>query len=210
MLSFSMSQKSTGRMLAVIWILSVLVAMISLRFLVADVELVMAAMLHHAQDRPLSFYGHVGLAPIALALLPLQFSHRLRARWRGLHRWLGRLYALIILIAGISGLVLGYNTDQGMVASLGLMLLALVWLATTGLAVWYAVTRQFGRHRHWMIRSAALTLAGVTLRLYLPAGAVMVGIEASYPAICWLCWVPNLMVAEWLITRERSGQPLAA
>lgn len=43
-------------------------------------------------------------------------------------------------------------------------------------------------------------LAAVTLRIYLPFGiASGMPFEEAYPAIAWLCWVPNLIVAEWLI-----------
>ena len=46
------------------------------------------------------------------------------------------------------------------------------------------------------------------LRLYMPA-AVALGIEfeAAYVPVAWLCWLPNLVVAEWLLTREA---PVAA
>ena len=51
-----------------------------------------------------------------------------------------------------------------------------------------------------MIRSYALCLAAVMLRVYLPLfGVLGVPFESSYPAISWLCWVPNLIVAEWWI-----------
>ena len=51
-----------------------------------------------------------------------------------------------------------------------------------------------------MLRSYALTLAAVTLRLYMPAFAIAgVGFDAAYPLIAWLCWVPNLVVVEWLV-----------
>ncbi|HTO03553.1 MAG TPA: DUF2306 domain-containing protein [Opitutus sp.] len=57
-------------------------------------------------------------------------------------------------------------------------------------------------HRLWMVRNFALALAAVTLRLYLPASAVAgVRFEEFYPAIAWICWVPNLIVAEWFIKR---------
>ena len=54
-----------------------------------------------------------------------------------------------------------------------------------------------------MIRSYALTLAAVTLRIYLP-GALALGVpyDLAYPPIAWLCWVPNLLVAEWWLLRE--------
>jgi len=78
----------------ILWILAVLVALVSWRFLVAEVALVMPAMLHHAQDRPLALYAHIGLAPVALALLPLQFRTRLRVRRPGQNRWRGGLYGV--------------------------------------------------------------------------------------------------------------------
>jgi hypothetical protein len=184
-----------------IWVSAVLIAVGSYRFLIADVALVMPAMLHHALERPVMFYLHVGLAPIALALLPVQFSKGLRKNRPAVHRWLGRLYGGAILLAGISGIWLAYTTEEGPVAAAGLGLLSVVWLWTTGTAIWHAMKRRIVQHRAWMIRSAALTLAAVTLRIYLPIGAATVGFEASYPIICWLAWVPNLMLAEWILRR---------
>jgi hypothetical protein len=58
-----------------------------------------------------------------------------------------------------------------------------------------------------MIRSFALTFAAVTLRLYLPASQIAgMPFPAAYSAIAWLCWVPNLLVAEWFI-RAASVAP---
>ncbi|MEL0437427.1 DUF2306 domain-containing protein [Phycobacter sp. K97] len=191
------------------WVSAVLIAVGSYRFLIADVALVMPAMLHHALERPVMFYLHVGLAPIALAFLPVQFSKGLRKNRPAVHRWLGRLYGGAILLAGISGIWLAYTTEEGPVAAAGLGLLSVVWLWTTGTAIWHAMKRRIVQHRAWMIRSAALTLAAVTLRVYLPIGSATVGFEASYPIICWLAWVPNLMLAEWILRRGR-GAPVGA
>lgn len=191
------------------WVAAVLIAVGSYRFLIADIALVMPAMLHHALERPLVLYLHIGLAPIALALLPLQFSRGLRRTRPAVHRWLGRSYGAAILLAGLSGLWLAGTTEEGPVAALGLGVLALAWLWTTGLAIWHAMGRRIARHRVWMIRSAALTLAAVTLRIYLPIGAATVGFEASYPIICWLAWVPNLILAEWTLRRPAQAAAMA-
>jgi hypothetical protein len=61
-------------------------------------------------------------------------------------------------------------------------------------------------HRQWMIRNYALTFAGTMLRLWVPilVGAVGFDFLMAYRAIAWLCWVPNLLVAEWIIRRRRS------
>ena len=60
-------------------------------------------------------------------------------------------------------------------------------------------------HRRWMIRSYALTLAAVTLRLYLPASfGLGVPFASAYPVIAWICWVPNLIVAEAILAWRTS------
>ena len=47
--------------------------------------------------------------------------------------------------------------------------------------------------------------AAVTLRLYLPLGFLSgLRFENFYPAVAWLCWVPNLVVAEWTTLRTRT------
>jgi Predicted membrane protein (DUF2306) len=61
-----------------------------------------------------------------------------------------------------------------------------------------------------MIRSYSLTFAAVTLRIYLPVAlASGVPFEIAYPAIAWLCWVPNLFVAERALVRCRARAPAA-
>jgi uncharacterized membrane protein YozB (DUF420 family) len=70
----------------------------------------------------------------------------------------------------------------------------------------FAITRgDRAAHRRWMYRSYALTFAGVTLRLYLPVAIFgPYGFAAAYAVIAWLCWAPNLFVAEWLLGRRRK------
>lgn len=80
-------------------------------------------------------------------------------------------------------------------------------LYTASHAYGEARARNFVAHRRWKIRNFALTFAAVTLRLYLPAAAALeVPFATAYPAIAWLCWVPNLLVAEWL-ARRRPERP---
>jgi hypothetical protein len=69
--------------------------------------------------------------------------------------------------------------------------------------------RKLSEHRTWMIRSYALTLAAVTLRLYLPASLIAgFPMTVAYPAIAWLCWIPNLLIAEWFVrSRHYSAVP---
>lgn len=91
-----------------------------------------------------------------------------------------------------------------MLAHFGFGLLAVLWLLTTGAAYARIRARDQAAHRRWMTRSFALTFAAVTLRIYIPLGlALGISFETAYPVISWICWVPNLIVAEWLIFRRR-------
>jgi hypothetical protein len=76
-------------------------------------------------------------------------------------------------------------------------LLACAWLFTTVRGFLRIRAGDDIEHRAWMIRSYSLTFAAVTLRIYLPlAFAVGAPFSIAYPAIAWLCWLPNLIVAE--------------
>lgn len=161
-------------------------------------------MTHHFPDRVTATVVHFGVGGLALLIGPFQFLPGLRARRPGLHRWTGRVYVAACFMSGIAALVLASTTPAGLVAQLGFGLLGISWLITTGMALVKALKRQFAEHRRWMIRSYALTLAAVTLRIYLPSAfALEIPFTTSYPIISFACWVPNLVVAEWMI---RSGR----
>jgi uncharacterized membrane protein len=146
-------------------------------------------------------YVHAYAAAFALALGPLQFSARLRAARPALHRWTGRLYLGVgVAIGGVAGLAMAPQAYGGTVARAGFAALALAWLYT-GLRAWRAIrARDVAAHRRWMVRNFALTFAAVTLRLWLPVSVVSgLPLALAYPGIAWLCWVPNLWVAEFMI-----------
>ena len=154
----------------------------------------------------LGIYSHIFGSAVALALGPLQFSERLRRRRPALHVWSGRLYLTLgVLIGGVSGLYMATRAYGGIVSHLGFGILALLWLFT-GYRAYAAVrAREIDVHRRWMIRNFALTLAAVTLRIYLPLSmAAGFDFDIAYPAISWLCWVPNLALAQWLVSERRA------
>ena len=189
---------------ALLWVLSLGVALVSWRFMVGGVEASMEFVAYHAQLRPIAFFAHVIFAPVALALVPFQLWQGLRNRRPIVHRVLGRLYGLAILISGASGLWLAATTMAGPVAAFGFGLLAVLWLGTTGRGISLAIRGDRVAHRRWMIRSIALTLAAVTLRIQIPMGMMLdIPFDTAYPAIAWLCWVPNLIVAEMIVRWPR-------
>jgi uncharacterized membrane protein len=144
-------------------------------------------------------YTHAFAAVVALAVGPLQFSSNLRERHTHFHRWTGRLYLAVgVVVGGLSGLYMAQYAFGGPVARLGFAALAVLWLYT-GLRAYLGVRRGAIReHRKWMVRNYSLTFAAVTLRLYMPASMVAgIEITVAYPIIAWLCWLPNLLFAEW-------------
>jgi uncharacterized membrane protein len=156
---------------------------------------------------PVGIYAHVFGAAVALAIGPFQFATRLRVARPRLHRWLGRAYLGVgVLVGGSAGLFMAFHAFGGLAARLGFVLLALAWLYT-GVRAYAAIRAGDPRtHRRWMVRNFALTFAAVTLRLYLPASiASGIAFETAYPAIAWLCWVPNLVIAELAFNRKRDG-----
>lgn len=164
-------------------------------------SLVHPDMLRSFQAHRLEVYAHIFTSALALLLGPLQFAQSLRQRKPALHRWLGRTYlALGVLPGGIAGLLIARNAYGALPATLGFATLAIVWLYS-GLRAYLAVrARGINAHRCWMVRNFSLTLAAVTLRCYLPLSMLAtIPFEQAYPVIAWLCWLPNLLVAEWML-----------
>jgi uncharacterized membrane protein len=111
---------------------------------------------------------------------------------------MGRMYMMAILSGGSAGLLLAFFSLGGMLAHVGFGLLAILWVTTTVMAFLAVRRGDLVVHQRWMTRSFALTLAAVTLRIYLPLSqAAGVPFAIAYPIIAWACWVPNLLVAEW-------------
>lgn len=157
---------------------------------------------------PVGALLHMVCSPVALVVGALQVNRAIRTRHLLLHRWLGRLYVLAVVLGGTSGLSMALEAQGGPVSAWGFGLAAMLWLCSTGAG--FLAMRRGDRtaHRDWMLRSYALTMAAITLRLYIPA-SLMAGLpfEDAYRAIAWLSWVPNLLVAEWLIRRLHRIPP---
>ncbi len=201
--------KAGGQRASRIWlfiftIFAVLIALASWRFALFGVEASMDIVAHHLQGNQVLLFAHIAIAPVVLLLAPIQLFSGLRARSPQVHRWVGRCYVFLILISGIAGVDLAIKTTQGPVTAVGFLLLAIAWLGTTAIGWSHARSGRYVQHRRWMLRSVALTSAAITLRLYLgiSLGALDLPFDTVYPAIAWLCWVPNWIGIELYLARE--------
>ena len=177
----------------------------------------------YATETNLKFIGlfvHAFSSGIALVIGPFQFLQGLRDRRPTLHRWMGRIYLTTILIGGLSAFVIAPGLISGLVGEIGLMSLATLWLWTGLMAYINIRAGNIEVHRNWMTRNYALTFAGVMLRLWLGtliatqlpmletkyAGDFNNLFVEVYRVVMWLSWVPNLIVAEWIIQRRHALQ----
>jgi uncharacterized membrane protein len=189
-----------------VFILATLVALFSYRYLF-DIGLIPPNIANN-KYRILWLATHVGFAATALLIGAVQFSNVLRERKPSIHRLIGRSYVISCLAGAVAGFILAIGSSAGPIASVGFGSLAVLWTIVNILGWQSARKRDFVAHRRWMIRSWALTLSAVTLRLYLPLSEITEMPELpAYRAISFLCWVPNLIIAE-LLLRYRPDQPV--
>lgn len=151
-----------------------------------------------------AFYQHIIFGGLSLLSGWSQFLKGLRNRYLSWHRRLGKIYLIAVLLSGSAGLYLAFFASTGFIAGLGFGCLAVFWLGTSFIAYRSILKGKVSVHGDWMLRSFALAFAAVTLRLWMPLFTVAFSIpfQHAYRIIAWLCWVPNLMVAEWMVSRN--------
>ena len=150
----------------------------------------------------IAFFVHVFTSILALLAGFTQFSNKLQRQRPKLHRALGYIYVIdVLMVTGPAGLLMSFYANGGPFAQLAFILLSFLWLTTTAIALWQAKMRNFRRHRIYMIRSFALTLSAVTLRLWkvLLANFTTLPPMDRYRIIAWLGWTLNLLIAELII-----------
>jgi uncharacterized membrane protein len=157
---------------------------------------------------PVVLLTHRGAGFIALVLGPWQFWEGLRNRFLKVHRLMGKIYFLAVLISGTFGLALGIYRlffMQQLVFGSGIIGLALAWLFTGIVAYRFIRKGQIKKHQEWMIRNYVVTFGFVTFRIGFD-WLLQQGFSYSETLIMsWLCWVPQLMVVDyWLQLRNQK------
>jgi uncharacterized membrane protein len=158
-------------------------------------------------ERQTVFLFHAGGGLIALVTGAWNFLQKSREGFLYLHHWLGRIYLVSVMTSGIAGFSLAFTAQGGLSARIGFGMLAVLWVITGVFAYLRIRTYDIDAHRRWMIRNYALTFAAVTLRLWLPA--LMISghdFPTAYTTVAWLCWVPNLLIAELIASHQRGRQ----
>lgn len=187
--------------------------------LVGAYALVMYGSLDGAREQPFAtekgslpdlwyivLWVHAVSSGVALAVGWLQFIKRIRHRTPNVHRTIGYIYSFLIVIGAITGLYLAFYASGGWFAQIGFASLSIMWLYTLFRSLKsIIVDRDPIEHGRWMTRNFALTCAAITLRIYTALAAIFLGLSDTndtFFVIAWICWLPNLLVAQFLLGRR--------
>lgn len=154
-----------------------------------------------------AFYVHVFSAIVALAAGFTQFSPMILRRYKKLHRTVGWIYAVDILIINFpAGLIMAYYANGLLPSKIAFTILDVLWAWFTYKAVAAARQEKFNAHREYMIRSFALTFSAIMLRTWriILSNAFHPDPLTLYMIDAWMGFVPNLLLAEWIIRRRRK------
>lgn len=152
------------------------------------------------------FYIHVFSAGFALPAGFTQFNTRLLRNHPKVHRILGYIYVLSILVlAAPSGFFIGIFANGGMVAKTSFVTLSILWFVFTFKAIQAIKKKQYQSHKNYMIRSYALTLSALSLRMW---KVIIVSLlhpapMDTYVVISILGWIPNYIIAEYIISKNK-------
>ena len=150
-----------------------------------------------------AFYMHITFGGIAMLTGWTQFSPRIRNTYTNIHRTLGKIYVFAVMLSSLAGFYIALFASGGITSTLGFGLLAASWFFTVTMAYSSVLKKQFKPHENWMVRNYALTFAAVPLRFSLPLSQIAhIDFIAAYRVISWLCWVPNLIVAQIIINKR--------
>jgi len=142
---------------------------------------------------------HALFGSIVLLSAPFQFSDRLRQRFPKVHRIMGRLYVLGVLVLAPTGAYIQYFQERlGAPRSFTVLGVvdAVLLMGTTALALLFAVRRKINLHRQWAIRSYAVALVFIFARFFLGVtGAETLGVE-MVQAVIWSCLVFSVVIGD--------------
>ncbi len=157
-----------------------------------------------AEQLPLIFPVHMLTGGLALLLLPAVIA----LRRRPIHRWLGRIAAVDVSIAGLTALPVAWVAPVTIWSGAGFVAQAMLWMTFLALGLWHIRHRRRARHRAAMLLMTATASGAIFFRIYLALWAIYGqrrDFELFYSCDAWLAWIGPLVLTAWLLRRERIG-----
>jgi len=145
----------------------------------------------------------------ALLLGPMQFSERLRCRFRKLHRVLGRIYVAGVFIAAPLGVYIQYFEErlgESRSFTVAAIVDAVLLMGTTAVALGFILNGKVQQHRRWMTRSFAVALVFLESRV---VGGVTgwenLGNHID-ETIVWTCLAFSILSADLVLQLQELGR----
>ena len=110
---------------------------------------------------------HFAAGGIILILGCIQLMNSIRIKYPALHRWLGRLYVLSALGAGIGGLTFIFvkGTIGGTIMDIGFTGYGILTILAAVETIRHAYQKRFEKHRAWALRLFALAIGSWLYRM---------------------------------------------
>lgn len=161
---------------------------------------------------------HFAAGGIILILGSIQLIDALRNRYPAFHRWVGRVYILASVFAGLGGLSFIFLTGTigGTVMDIGFGLYGVLMLVCAVETYRHAAARRIDAHRAWALRLYALAIGSWLYRMDYGFWIMLTdgwghgdGFSGPFDKVmAFFFYLPNLLVAEVFIQKMKYKESL--
>ncbi|MCY1480806.1 hypothetical protein D3C87_68660 [compost metagenome] len=152
--------------------------------------------------------AHITAGGGALVLGFVQFWPKLRNFSWKLHRIIGFLYLLAILLSSSCAVILAFTTayEVNWAYAFSLQVWVTVWISATAIAYYAIIKRNVSLHKEWMVRSYIVTLAFIISGLAIKIPYVQnLGTFADIsPSLFWMGWSVPLYVYQIVLSSKKK------
>ena len=121
---------------------------------------------------------HVLIAGLIIAAGQLQLIPAIRQRLPRLHRYSGWFYMIASLVVSVAGIYLVWSRDRAigsLIQDIGVTLSGVLVIVFVPIALYYAIKRDFSKHRQWALRLFMVVSAVWFLRIMTLAWIIITG-----------------------------------
>ena len=154
------------------------------------------------EQLPIIFPIHMVTGALALLLIPVVIAVRRKPR---VHRLLGRILAIDVVIAGLTAFPVAWIGPVTAVSAAGFITQAMVWTTLLAVGIWHIRGGRRGAHRRAMLMMAATASGAIFFRIYLALWAILSnrhGFELVYSINAWIAWLGPLALTAHGLNRN--------
>jgi uncharacterized membrane protein len=151
---------------------------------------------------------HAIFAGLAMVMGAFQFSNRLRARYLRVHRVMGYIYVVGVMIGAPIAIPLAARVATPSLVAASVVQ-AFGWMLCTGIALYCIRRGNVQQHRRWMIRGYPFAMIFTVARLIIPIPPILrsgfVGVEIIvWTTIALAAFLPSVIL-EWQSIAQRPA-----